>query len=368
MKNSRFHKSLPSLFDKSQLVRIFKENRLKLSHLDSIYSHFCLQKSPHLADVQGLPKKLVPTLLPKIAPISSDLIQAHTSDDKRTTKLLIRLHDGHVVESVIIRYRTHTTLCVSSQVGCLMKCSFCATGELGLGANLHSSEIIEQIWHASQLTKIDNITFMGQGEPLNNFEEVTTALTNLTDKSNNIFRFDRSKISLSTVGAKPQLIYELAETVPGINLALSLHAANPNLRKSLIPVSGPKSIDALMEALKFWVSETNRPVSIEYILIGGVNCSFENGKDLAELLSENFTRKEAFVDLIPYNPTKRGLQEEYRIPTDAEKKMIWEAINAKGFKARIRTASASGRTVDGGCGQLALRFLEAEAKMEKSHP
>ena len=177
---------------------------------------------------------------------TTKVVQRIESARENTTKLLVELQDGHRIESVIIRHRHYSTLCVSSQIGCAMGCRFCATGTMGILGDLTAGEIIEQFVHANDITKLRNVVFMGMGEPLNNFENVKRAVQFFTHPER--FSLSPRHVTVSTVGVRDNM-YRLTSELPMINLALSLHAPDQETRLRIIPTAGGNKIEGLMEAV-----------------------------------------------------------------------------------------------------------------------
>ena len=229
--------------------------------------------------------------------INADIFSSEDSE-----KILIKLEDGLKIESVLMRHKDgRNTVCVSSQVGCPLKCSFCATGRMGFKRNLDYWEILEQVLFFSRYLKkekkkITNIVFMGMGEPFLNYENVLQTIKILNDKEG--FNLGARRFSISTVGIV-EGIKELQEESLEINLAVSLHSPNNNLRSEIMPVNKKYPIEKILKAVDEYVKKTRRRVMIEYIMIKNVNDSDECAKDLAKLIK----RPLYFVNLISYNPT-----------------------------------------------------------------
>ena len=230
------------------------------------------------------------------------------SDDGDTTKLLLNLSDDTPVESVLIQYaptklfgHPRSTICVSTQVGCVMGCVFCATGQMGFERQMQAEEIVGQIIHFAKLLKereqhITNIVFMGMGEPLANYDETIRAVRILTHPRG--FGIGQRSITISTIGVISG-INKLAEENLQIGLAISLHAPNDKLRRKLVPTAGPTSVKDIISAGKRYFKKTGRRVTFEYALIEGVNDTPEIARELAALLKGNGSH----VNLIPLNPT-----------------------------------------------------------------
>lgn len=275
-------------------------------------------------------------------------IKAEISADAETEKALIELEDGNKIESVLIRNADgRNTVCVSSQVGCAMGCSFCATGDNGFKRNLTADEIVGQaMLFARRLKKsgqrIDNVVFMGMGEPFLNWDNVAEAIKTFNDKDG--LNIAARAISVSTCGITSG-IRGLIKFPIQINLALSLHAPNDRLRQELMPIAKKYTIAAIFDALKDYLNEKNRKVMIEYLMIDGVNDSAKQADELADLL-EQIPKHLLMVNLIPYNPTGK-----FQPSPESRIKGFKSALGRRGFEATIR--ESLGGALNGACGQLA---------------
>ena len=271
---------------------------------------------------------------------------ARQSSDGKTTKILYRLHDGKAIETVLIRYDRPRTLCISSQAGCAMGCSFCATGQMGFVRNLTAGEIIEQVLNgARQLrgegSQLTNIVVMGMGEPFHNYEATMQALDRLNDAAG--FAFGARRMTVSTVGLVPMIERFTAEARQ-VNLAISLHAATNELRDQLLPVNRRYPLEVLLPACREYVRRTRRRISFEWALIEGVNDGLEQAQALVRLLG----RLTCHVNLIPLNPT-----EGYRgsaSPKAAASAFV-RCLEEAGIPATLR--QRRGIEIQAGCGQLA---------------
>jgi 23S rRNA (adenine2503-C2)-methyltransferase len=266
------------------------------------------------------------------------------SKDKRTIKLLLTLDDGLKIESVLMRYKDgRNSVCVSTQVGCPLGCKFCATGKIGFKRNLEWNEIIEQVIYFARLLKkekgkITNIVFMGMGEPFLNYENVKKSIQILNYKDG--FNLGMRRFSISTVGI-PKMILKLAEDLPQVNLAISLHAPNDKLRSKLMPINKKYPISIVLKAVDQYIEITNRRVMFEYIMINNVNDKEENAYELAELLKN----KLCFINLIPCNKVN-----DY-IPSTKEAVNQFKAILTKNNITVIQRYSF-GQDIEAACGQL----------------
>eukprot|EP01083_Nonionella_stella_P103733 296518_1 len=350
-----------SIFDKTSLLEFFVENNIKEIHAKKICRLMMKDPSLSFSDIPGLPKKAAILLSANFVPLTSTLISASTSSDKKTTKLLIELQDGNQIETVIIRHSDtrsggHNVVCVSSQIGCKMGCTFCATGTLGLIGNLKCAEILEQIVHAKLTVEsgsiIRNIVFMGMGEPLDNYAEVKQAIHGMHDRSQ--FNLAWNHITLSTVGVVPKMQL-FTQDFPKANLALSLHAPSQAVRKQIVPTSSAFTIKKIMNAVVHHITTTNNKIFIEYIMIGNVNAYKIHAEELGQLFVDNDITHKICINLIPYNPTDIGDEHEFEAPTDVQLEEFKTVIMGKGIFCTIRKSTTSGRDVDGACGQLALK-------------
>lgn len=286
----------------------------------------------------------------QIALVTDTKIKVKQVSSDGTIKYLIEYPDGECVETVLMRFdnRANLTACVSSQIGCAVNCSFCATGKRGFIRNLTYKEIIEQVLTIQRDTglKITNVVFMGQGEPLLNLDNVLKAL----EIFNNDFQIGARRITISTSGIIPQ-IKKLAEKELQSTLAISLHASNHAVRREIMPIENKYPINELVDALKYYVSKTGRRITVEYILIKGLNCTLESAKELSHLLHD----LKCNINLIPYNPVvKTG----YTKPTNNEIMKFKYLLEHSGKKVTVRLERGS--DIDAACGQLSGKVSKHE--------
>ncbi len=311
------------------------------------------------AQRQGLAQAFFPTLLTAVRPLSCD--------QGTTVKTLWRLHDGSLIESVLMRYgvpgvkasgsgRLRTTLCISSQAGCGMACPFCATGQGGLQRNLSAAEIIDQaVASAGMLARgdivggpgrISNVVFMGMGEPLANYKAVLATVRTLTAPAPHGLGISARGITVSTVGLVPRIQQLTGEEIP-VTLAVSLHAPDDELRDELCPINTRWQVAEVVEAAWQYFRATGRRVSIEYALIHDVNDSVERARLLADVL-----RQDGYgwvhVNLIPLNPTPGS---KWTASTAAAQRAFVSTLEKRGVPVTVR--DTRGREIDGACGQLA---------------
>ncbi len=304
----------------------------------------------------GTRDELVAGLLP---PLLTEVRRLET-DRGDTIKFLWKLHDGALVESVLMRYPGRITLCVSSQAGCGMNCPFCATGQAGLTRNMSAAEIIEQVVRANRLIRdgglgdprkvghaderVTNIVFMGMGEPLANYARVMHAVRVMTDKKHGLGMSARG-ITVSTVGLVPAIRKLADEDVP-VTFALSLHAPDDQLRDELIPVNSRWKVDEALDAAREYFEKTGRRVSIEYALIKDMNDHAWRADLLAEKLNAR-GRGWVHVNPIPLNPTPGSV---WTSSEPAVQNEFVRRLNDAGIPTTLR--DTRGKEIDGACGQL----------------
>ncbi|CCH16593.1 23S rRNA (adenine(2503)-C(2))-methyltransferase RlmN [Micromonospora lupini] len=294
---------------------------------------------------ERLADQLLPTLLNPVRELACD--------DGATRKALWKLHDGALVESVLMGYPDRVTVCISSQAGCGMACPFCATGQAGLTRNLSTAEIVDQAVYlagvaasgavAGSPPRLSHVVFMGMGEPLANYNRVIAAIRRLVSPAPEGLGLSQRHITVSTVGLVPA-IRRLASEDLSVTLALSLHAPDDDLRDELVPVNQRWKVAEVLDAAWDYAARTGRRVSIEYAMIKDVN----DQPWRADLLGRLLAGKLAHVNLIPLNPTPGSRWDASPKPVERE------------FVRRLRDAGVSttvrdtrGREIDGACGQLA---------------
>jgi 23S rRNA (adenine2503-C2)-methyltransferase len=256
-----------------------------------------------------------------------------------TRKFLIELDDGKKVESVLIHHKRTLCACISSQVGCAMKCSFCATGLMGFTRNLSKDEIVGQLSLMQSVSeqKITNVVFMGMGEPLHNYDNVVGSVNEFRKQG-----LSWTKITVSTVGL-PDKIRQLGKDTQ-CQLALSLHAPNDGLRSRIVPVNSRFPIKEVLDACREFPFSKRGPLMIEYVLLAGVNDKIDHAKELAELLKDF---KHIVINLIPYNPV---LGISFVRPPQETAQIFKQTLIDAGFKTIIRTTK--GLDSSAACGML----------------
>jgi len=269
------------------------------------------------------------------------------SRDRNTVKTLFRLPDQHAIEAVLMRYQQRRTLCISTQSGCGMGCVFCATGQMGFRRNLSSGEIVEQVlYYARQVhshgERVTNVVLMGMGEPFHNYDATMEAIDRLNHPEG--LNLGARRFTVSTVGLVP-LIRRFANERRQINLAVSLHAADDDLRSSMLPINRKYPLDVLLEACHDYVNKTKRRITFEWALIRGVNDTSEQARKLAARLKGLLCH----VNVIPLNPTRGYIGEA----TTRERANAFQAeLERHGIPCTIRIRR--GIDIQAGCGQLAI--------------
>jgi len=270
--------------------------------------------------------------------------ECHVSPEG-TKKYLIKLESGSMIEMVKIPEKKRMTLCISSQAGCALQCTFCATGAQGFEKNLSDAEIIGQLWLAnfydSSSPLISNVVFMGMGEPLLNVENVLSSISLMLHQ--NAYGLSKRRITLSTSGIVPE-INKLAERTD-VSLAISLHAANNILRDEIVPINKKYPLNDLLDACKQYLNNQSKrkTITIEYILIDGINDSIEHAKDLVKILKGLPCK----INLIPFNPFEGC---DYMRSKEDTIKDFKNFLVKKGFITTLRITR--GDAIDGACGQL----------------
>ncbi|PAU80911.1 23S rRNA (adenine(2503)-C(2))-methyltransferase RlmN [Halovibrio salipaludis] len=304
--------------------------------------------------------------LAEIAEIRGPEVLLDETSSDGTRKWVMRMAEGNSIETVLIPDGERGTLCVSSQVGCSLDCSFCSTGKRGFNRNLSAAEIIGQVWAALRTfmpfdrTKerpITNVVMMGMGEPLLNFDNVVDAMDLMMDDW--AYGISKRRVTVSTSGVIPAL--EKLGEVSDVSLAISLHAPNDELRNELVPLNRKYPIERLLSATKQYLSGLGdrRRATIEYTLIEGVNDQPEHASQLADLLVDVPCK----VNLIPFNPFPES---DYRRPSGNAVKRFQDIMNQAGYITTVRTTR--GDDIDAACGQLVGQFEDRTRRSERYIP
>lgn len=300
-------------------------------------------------EMTDLSKGLQEKLAERAYICGTEILEIKSSDKDGTKKYLFKLRDGNIIESVLMRYKHGNSVCVSTQVGCRMGCTFCASTLDGMVRNLSAGEILGQILDIQNDIgeRVSNIVLMGSGEPLDNFEEVVKFLDIVNDKDG--LNVSHRHITLSTCGIVPK-IYELADLKYQITLAISLHSADNNERTELMPINKGYPIEALLDACDYYATTTGRRITFEYALILGKNDQEIKAKELAKRLKGRLCH----VNLIPINPVEeRGYEASDNQSIEKFKNILKRA----GIETTVRRELGS--DINAACGQLRKSHLDS---------
>jgi 23S rRNA (adenine2503-C2)-methyltransferase len=333
-------------FDLKELETALKELGQPSFRAKQIWQWLWQKGVRNFEDMTNLSKDLRQVLKDNFTFHSTEIITAQYSSDG-TIKVVFQLHDGNKIEGVLIPSRSRTTACVSSQVGCSLDCKFCATGYLKRERNLTAAEIFDQVILINELAekhhgkKLDNIVYMGMGEPLLNYANVLQSVAIITSPDG--LGMSPSRITLSTAGIA-KMIKKLADDGVRTHLALSLHSANNEKRSAIMPINETNNLELLAEALGYWYEKTGNRPTLEYTVIAGVNDGLEEEKELA-----TFARKfPSKINLIEYNPISLAeFQPTSRLEAFAEGLLSKKLI--------VNVRRSRGKDIDAACGQLALK-------------
>ncbi|WP_283134241.1 23S rRNA (adenine(2503)-C(2))-methyltransferase RlmN [Rhizohabitans arisaemae] len=320
---------------------------------DQLSRHYFDRLTADPAEMSDLPAVTRDRLVTALLPDLLTRVRVISCDDDTTQKTLWRAFDGTLIESVLMRYPDRATMCVSSQAGCGMNCPFCATGQAGLTRNLTTAEIVAQVVGGARALargdvpggrgRVNNVVFMGMGEPLANYKAVIGAVRRLVDPSPQGLGISARGVTVSTVGLVPA-IGKLAEEGIPVTLAVSLHAPDDELRDTLVPINTRWKVDEVLDAAWAYGAKTKRRVSIEYALIRDVN----DQEWRADLLGRLLKGRLVHVNLIPLNPTPGS---KWTASRPEDERAFVRRLEFHGVAVTVR--DTRGREIDGACGQLA---------------
>ncbi len=299
--------------------------------------------------MSDLPAALRRELAERLGAVAGEVVADQRAADG-TRKLLLRLRDGQQIETVGIPARDgRLTVCVSTQAGCALGCGFCATGEMGLARNLSAGEIVSQVYqfatpHARPEERgVSNVVYMGMGEPLHNYAATLKSVRLLADPLG--MGMSERRITISTSGLAPRM-RQLAHEGLHVRLAVSLHAPNDAIRSSIMPINRRYPLAEVLAAAREYAAETDRRVSFEYVMLGGVNDAPEHAAELARVLRTALPPALLHVNLIPYNPTAAG----FASSSAASIRQFADVLRANGVRVTVR--ASRGRDIAAACGQL----------------
>jgi 23S rRNA (adenine2503-C2)-methyltransferase len=304
------------------------------------------QKTAHTFDDMSNLSKPLRDWLKETFVINAVIISDQQVSNDRTIKCAMKLHDGNVVESVLIPTKSRMTACISSQVGCSLTCAFCATGKLKRLRNLNADEIYDQVALVKNLAEtkynqpLTNIVYMGMGEPLLNYAETIRSVDRITSPDG--LNMSPSRITVSTAGIA-KMIMKLGDDNVKFNLAVSLHAANDEKRNQIMPINETNTLDSLEEALNYFHHKTGSRVTFEYIVFKDFNDGIQDAKELADFCKKTTAK----VNIIEYNPIDDG---EFKQTTPERLDAFVHHLESKGIIVNVR--KSRGKDIDAACGQL----------------
>ena len=327
-------------FTKEELESYLVENGFKKYNATQIIEWMYDKNIYNFENMSNLSKNLISFLNDNLVIELPKVIKRETST--LANKYLLELKDKNMVECVLMNHDYGYSLCVSSQVGCNMGCAFCESGRLKKVRNLELSELVGQIICVSKYEKIriDSIVVMGIGEPFDNYENIKRFISVVIDPK--MINIGQRHLTISTCGLVPK-IYSFADLETGVNLAISLHAPNNTIRDKIMKINHAYKIEEIMKALDYYISKTNRRVTIEYIMLAGINDSDKCAEELAQLLKN----KLVYVNLIPYNETTHI---EFKRSNDFKIRSFYDILKSNDINVTIR--KEMGGNLSAACGQL----------------
>ena len=325
---------------------------------EQIYDWLYKKRVKAFSDMKNIGKKLI-TLLEENCTLYSLEEELKQESKDGTVKFLFKLHDGHLIETVLMSFNYGYSVCVTTQVGCNIGCSFCASGLLRKSRDLTTAEIVEQIMQVQVYLdkrenndRVSHIVVMGIGEPLDNFDNVMDFIRIVNDEKG--LRIGARHITVSTSGLAHK-IYDFADTMTQVNLAISIHAPNDELRTSIMKINRAFPLEKLMAAIKYYLDKTNRRITYEYIMLKDVNDHEKEAHELADLLEDH--RHLAYVNLIPYNKVEEHIQ--YERSETASIQAFERTLKSRGINCGVRWEQ--GADIDAACGQLRSKQLKKNA-------
>lgn len=335
------------MISKEELIAYLKAQKIQAYRAKQVLHCIYKEAKSDYADMSVLPKDVKEILAKEIPIFSFDVETEVASKDGNTVKALFKLKDGKPTEGVLMRFKDgRNSVCVSSQVGCGLKCAFCATGKFGFFRSLTAEEIADQVLYFNHYLKkhtggrVDHVIFMGMGEPFLNYEAVMRAVYALNDPD--LLGIAARHITISTSGIIPGIERFGSEKIQA-NLAVSLHAPTQELREKIMPIAKAYKLNDLMNAIKKYIEKTGRRVSYEYVMLKNVNDSDANARQLGELLRGQLCH----VNLIPYNETQLGFENAGRLRIDQFKAIL------DSLKIPVTVRVSLGQDISAACGQLA---------------
>lgn len=329
-----------------QLIEFVENNGHKKFRAGQIWHWLYKQKVSSFAEMNNIPQELITLLEESFEIAALELVMKHISNDG-TIKCLYSLHDGHLIESVLMRQHYGNSICVTTQVGCNIGCSFCASGQLKKKRDLTAGEIIAQIIETEKILqeRINYVVVMGIGEPFDNYPRLLQFLTTINHPKG--LAIGARHITVSTSGIVPK-IKEYAHMGLQVNLAISLHAPNDEIRSSLMVINKRFPVDEVLGAIKYYLSVTKRRVTIEYILIDEVN----DHQHVAVELAQKLKGLNVYVNLIPYNEV---LEASYKRSKTERMNLFYDTL--KKHKVQVTLRKEQGHDINAACGQLRSQHI-----------
>ncbi len=340
-------------YDRQGLEALLTENNIPKFRTKQVWNWLYIQLVSDFDQMKNIDKKTIDFLKNNTFIPTMEVVKHQKASDG-TQKGLLRLSDNKLIETVLMKYRHGYSVCVTTQIGCAVGCSFCASGLLGFTRNLQAGEIIAQVVYWQRLLKaeeerVSNIVVMGIGEPFNNYKNTLGFIDCINDQDG--LNIGARHITVSTSGIVPK-IYDLAKYPKQINLAISLHAADDETRSKIMKINDVYPIEQLMDAVDTYIAETNRRVSFEYIMLSDVNDSPTDAAKLAKLVKG----KNCHINLIPYNSVDEN---DYKAtPTTTIDKFV-KVLTDNRIQVSVRRSN--GEDIDGACGQLRHKEKENNA-------
>ena len=315
-----------------------------------IYEWLHVKLADEFDEMTNLSKSLREKLEEQYVILPVKMLERQVSQIDGTNKFLFQLHDGNVVESVLMKYKHGNSVCISSQAGCRMGCAFCASTIGGLQRNLSASEMLGQIYQIQKITqeRVSNVVIMGTGEPMDNYDNFLKFVHLLTDEHG--LNISQRNVTVSTCGIVPKIL-ELAKEHLQITLALSLHGSNQEKRRKLMPIANKYDLSEVLAACDTYFNETGRRVTFEYSLVHDVNDTEEDARELIALLKP----RNCHLNLIPVNPVK---ERDFIRPSRKSALNFKNKLEKSGINVTIRREMGS--DIDGACGQLRRRYVKTD--------
>jgi len=341
----------------TELTDVFKSLNEPAFRAKQVYQWLWQKCAVSFEEMTNLSKDLRSKLETNFEITPVVISEMQVSND-RTIKCAMKLSDEKIVESVLIPTDTRMTVCISSQVGCSLTCTFCATGKLKRLRNLTAGEIYDQVALVKKLSEekygqpLSNIVYMGMGEPLLNYKEVINSVEHITSQSG--LGMAAKRITVSTAGVA-KMIRQLGDDEVKFNLALSLHAANDEKRNKIMPINETNSLDNLADAMNYYYSKTGNKVTFEYIVFKDFNDSIDDARDLAKFCA----RVPSKVNIIEYNPIDGG---EFQQTTPERLDAFYQYLANRGIVVNVRRSR--GKDIDAACGQLANKNKMTKAVLK----